>query len=375
MELPDDWIIFSPGDVDLSKSPLRSGIGRETYVLGAFNPGMARLPNGNILLMARIAEALSEPVKDGHIRSIRWEGGAYVLDHYNLDDVETDDPRKFILKRFRPNIVYALTSLSWLLPVELTPDGRNIVEVHYDKIVAPDRSSQEYGIEDARITRIGDKYYMTTCTVSSERHATTLFESDNGLDFRFRGIILDHQNKDMLIFNGKVGDEYFALTRPLGSLYFVTGKSSPWLPGPSISLATSPDLLYWKPFDQAFIRARKGSGFGNRIGGGTPPVLTEKGWLMLYHGVEDKGHVGIYRTYWAMLDKSEPWKIIRHEDSTPLLEAMDNLTANMKDKIYLEDVVFTTGILDFNDHFIVASGELDLACRLSLVPKKIFGLK
>ena len=146
------------------------------------------------------------------------------------------------------------------------------------------------------------------------------------------------------------------------------------MPGPSINLATSPDLLHWKPSDTAFIRPRKGSGFGNRIGGGTPPVLTEKGWLMLYHGVEDKGKVGIYRTYWAMLDKSEPWKIIRHEDSTPLLEAMDSLTTNMKDKIYLEDVVFTTGIIDFNDHFIVASGELDLACRLSLVPRRIFGL-
>jgi len=29
-----------------------------TYVLGAFNPGFARLPNGNLLLMVRVAEAL-----------------------------------------------------------------------------------------------------------------------------------------------------------------------------------------------------------------------------------------------------------------------------------------------------------------------------
>ncbi|MCK9401257.1 MAG: hypothetical protein M0Q51_14860 [Bacteroidales bacterium] len=374
MEHIDDWIIFSPDDVDLDKSPLRISLGKETYVLGAFNPGMARLPNGNLLLMVRVSEALSEPIKDGHIQTIRWEDDRYVIDRYALDEVETDDPRKFMLKRFKPNIVYALTSLSWLLPVELSPDGRSILEIHYDKAVAPDCSSQEYGIEDARISQIGDKYYMTTCTVSSERHATTLFESNDGLNYRFRGIILDHQNKDMLIFNEKVGNEYYALTRPLGSLYFVTGKSSEWIPGPSINLATSPDLMHWKPFDKSFIRPRTGSGFGNRIGGGTPPILTEKGWLMLYHGVENKGKVGIYRTYWAMLDKSEPWRILEYDDTMPVLEAMDSLTESMKDKIYLKDVVFTTGITDLNDHFIVASGELDLACRISRIPKKIFGL-
>jgi beta-1,2-mannobiose phosphorylase / 1,2-beta-oligomannan phosphorylase len=374
MEQIANWLIFSPADVDLGQSPLRAGLGRETYVMGAFNPGMARLRNGNILLMVRVAEALTEPVKNGYIRSIRWENGKYVLDAYPLEDVGTEDPRNFSLKRYSPNIIKALTSLSWLLPVEISPNGKSIVEIHYDKVIAPDRSSQQYGIEDARISKIGDKYYMTTCTVSSERHATTLFESDDGIGYRFKGIIIDHQNKDVLIFNEKVGGYYYALTRPLGSLYFVTGKGSDWMPGPSINLSVSPDLMHWKPFDEPFIRPRAGSRFSNRIGGGTPPILTEKGWLMLYHGVEDKGKVGIYRTYWAMLDKSEPWRIIGNNDNSPLLESMESLTENMKDSIYLKDVVFTTGIVEHEDHYIVASGELDLACRISTVPKKIFSL-
>jgi len=95
---------------------------------------------------------------------------------------------------------------------------------------------------------------------------------------------------------------------------------------------------------------------------------------MLYHGVEDKGKVGIYRTYRAMLDKEEPWRVIQNDDVNPLLEAMDSLTESLKDKIYLRDVVFTTGIAEHHDHFIIASGELDLACRISLIPKSIFGL-
>jgi predicted GH43/DUF377 family glycosyl hydrolase len=40
--------------------------------------------------------------------------------------------------------------------------------------------------------------------------------------------------------------------------------------------------------------------------------------------------------------------------------------------MYLRDVVFTTGIADAGDHYIVASGEADLACRITHIPKATF---
>ena len=40
--------------------------------------------------------------------------------------------------------------------------------------------------------------------------------------------------------------------------------------------------------------------------------------------------------------------------------------------MYLDDVVFSTGIADAGDHFIVASGEADLACRITHIPKDAF---
>src|SRR3546814_5828809 len=72
-----DLLIFTPADVDLSRSPLRGAFDAETYVLGAFNPGLTRLPNGNLLMMVRIAEGLRDPVSGAHARSIGWrdEGG------------------------------------------------------------------------------------------------------------------------------------------------------------------------------------------------------------------------------------------------------------------------------------------------------------
>ena len=50
-----DRLVLAPDDIDLGRSPLAGQLGAETYVLGAFNPALTRLPNGNLLMMVRIA--------------------------------------------------------------------------------------------------------------------------------------------------------------------------------------------------------------------------------------------------------------------------------------------------------------------------------
>lgn len=370
--MAQDYLIFHPDDVDLARSPLRNGIGEPTFVLGAFNPGLTRLPNGNLLLMVRVAEALREPVADGNVRAIRWTPQGYVLDPHPLADVAMDDPRQFELKG-RGQRLLGLTSLSWLLPVELTGDGREIVAVHYDKAIQPSASYMDYGVEDARISLVGGSWWMTVCGVSAERHCTAMYHSVNGLDYRLLGIVLDHQNKDMLLFEGKVAGRFMALTRPLGEVYFAYPADSLYLGGPAINLAQSPDGLHWKPLDAPGLRARRGTTSNQRIGGGSPPIRTPGGWLLLYHGVEKRGAVGVYRTFWALLDNDDPSKILRLEDDAPLLEADPALTAALSHQVYLPSpVVFTTGIADAGDHYIVASGEADLACRITHIPKERF---
>jgi predicted GH43/DUF377 family glycosyl hydrolase len=374
MAHPVDKLVLVPDDIDLSRSPLAGQVGAETYVLGAFNPGLTRLANGNLLMMVRVAEALKTPIADGHVHAIRWtdeDGPArYVPDAWPLEHADTADPRKFMLRGGGWKIM-ALTSLSWLLPVELDAEGLEVVAIHYDKAITPTHSFQCYGVEDARISKIGDRYLMTSCSVSPERHSTTLYESGNGLDWQFSAIVLDHQNKDMLIFEGLIGGQYWAQTRPLGDLYFAYPPGSKWRAGPSINLATSPDALHWKPHLDPGIRPHSTTVATARIGGGTPPVLTDEGWLTLWHGVEPKEIVGIYRTYWSLLDKDDPAKVIRTDD-LPLLEANAELTRPIEHQMYIRDVVFSTGIADGGDHYIVASGEADLACRITHVSKSRF---
>lgn len=367
-----DRLIFTPHDVDLTRSPLRRGVNVETYALGAFNPGLTRLGNGNLLMMVRVAEALREPIADGKIHAIRWTPDGYVLDGYALEGVNTKDPRKFMITPHHSKVM-ALTSLSWLLPVELSADGAHIVDIHYEKAVAPQASSQIYGVEDARISLIDGRYYMTTCSVSPERHSTTLYTSDNALDWRFEGIVLDHQNKDMVLFEGMIGGRFMALTRPLGDLYFAYPPESDYLPGPAIQLAQSPDALHWKPADAPGIRPRKGTTTTMRMGGGAPPIRTPRGWLALYHGVEVQGVVGVYRTFWALLDAHDPARILELHDEKAVIEASPALTAPLASLMYLDNVVFTTGIAAHEDKYIVASGEADLACRITVLPQSLFG--
>ncbi len=372
MHFETDLLVFTPADVDLARSPLRSTLRRDTYVLGAFNPGLTRLPNGNLLMMVRIAEALTKAVEGNHIHAIRWDRDhGYVADPWDLASVDVSDPRKFRLRGHQSKVM-ALTSLSWLLPVELTADGTKIVRIHYEKAIAPQADYQQYGVEDARISIVAGRYFMTTCSVSAERHSTTLHTSDDGLNWTLQGIILDHQNKDMVFFEGLVNGKYHALTRPLGDLYFAYPPGSEFEPGPSINLAQSPDGLHWKPVDTPMLRPRRGSTSVMKIGGGTPPVLTPDGWMLLYHGVQPGTLVGVYRTFWALLDAADPSRILHWDDSAPLLEARPELTEPIKDRMYLSDVVFSTGIADHGEHWIVASGEVDLACRITHVPKHVF---
>lgn len=366
-----DKLVLVPDDIDLSRSPLAGHFAAETYVLGAFNPGLTRLPNGNLLMMVRVAEALRTPIFDGHVHAMRWEAagerGRYILDAWALEHVDTADPRKFLLRGGGWRVM-ALTSLSWLLPVELSPDGLERVAIHYDRVVAPQGSWQCYGVEDARISRVAGRYLMTTCSVSPERHSTTLYVSNDGIEWRFEDILLDHQNKDMVIFEGLVDGTYWAQTRALGDHYFTYPPGSEWRAGPSIKFATSPDGLHWKPHLSPGIRPHSATVATARMGGGTPPILTDRGWLTLWHGVEPKEVVGIYRTYWSILDTNDPSRIIATQD-IPLLEPNADLTRPLERQMYVRDVVFTTGIADHGDLYIVASGEADLACRITHVPK------
>src|SRR3546814_10218052 len=71
-----------------------------------------------------------------------------------------------------------------------------------------------------------------------------------------------------------------------------------------------------------------------------------------------------------MLDLEGPSRVLRLGDDQPILEAKPALTQRVAHQMYLPTpVVFTTGIADAGEHYIIANGETDLACRMTYLPK------
>ena len=313
--------------------------------------------------MVRVAEALREPAWDGEVHCIRWRDGKYDTPGFPEETLDMSDPRVFGFRESGSTTI-GLTSLSWMLPVILSADGTNVEEVRYDLAIEPRDRAQAYGVEDPRISRIAEgEYYMTACAVSGDRLGTSLYKSSDALEWEHLGLVLDHQNKDMLLFEGKLPDGRFvALTRPQGDVFLAPTLDTGIRAGPAIHLAASPDALHWRPLAAPLLRPKMGGAI--KLGGGTPPILTERGWLMLYHAVHAGAEVGRYRTYWALLDADDPTQVL-HESAEPILTANPALTAGMEDQMYLTDVIFTTGIVSQGDGYLVASGECDLACRMT----------
>jgi len=95
----------------------------------------------------------------------------------------------------------------------------------------------------------------------------------------------------------KVNGLYARLDRPIGG-----GVGSVWI-------SYSPDLINWGRSEFVFApRARFWDCY--RIGASAPPILTDKGWLEIYHGVKMTSAGPIYRIGAIMLDKDNPAKVL-----------------------------------------------------------------
>ena len=346
-------------------------------MLGAFNPGLTRLPNGNLLLMVRVAEALREPISTA--KSTRSAGIAehgYGARRLAARARRHRRPAQVPCCTAHGWKIMALTSLSWLLPVELTPDGSSVVEIHYD------RRSRRKAATSATASRTrgsagsDGRWLMTTCSVSPERHSTTLYSSDNGLDWTFEGIVLDHQNKDMLIFEGLIGGKYWAQTRPLGDALFRLSAGQRMarrpLDQPRQHVPTRCTGSRISSPASARTRHRRDRADGRRHAA-DPDRDRRQARLadaVARRSSRRRSSASTAPTGRCSIRTSRA-KVIATSHA-PLLEANPELTAPLEDQMYLRDVVFTTGIADAGDHFIVARGEADLACRITHVPRSAF---
>jgi predicted GH43/DUF377 family glycosyl hydrolase len=180
-------------------------------------------------------------------------------------------------------------------------------------------------------------------------------------------------DRDLLLFPEKIGGKYMVLRRPLP---FVDSSHKTPMRG-TIQLSESDDLKTWtKP---EIIIEPEFPWESNRIGGSTPPIKTEDGWLILHHGVETlraETKTVVYRLGAIMLDLENPRKIVgRCPDYIMEPEAYYERFG-----AYIPNVVFPTAAIVKDELIHLYYGACDTAiglatCSLKDVVDLVMGRK
>jgi predicted GH43/DUF377 family glycosyl hydrolase len=329
--------ICRPGDLRASRDDLE--------IIGTFNPGAIAIGD-EVILLVRVAERLRER-RAGHTALPRWQSGAGLnVDWIANEEFDLLDAR--VVRRKRDGLV-RLTSVSHLRLLR-SCDGRSIDREGAARF-EPQSEFEEFGIEDPRITRIGDTYWFTYVAISRHGPATALASTKDFATFTRHGVIFPIENKDVVLFPETIDGEYVALHRPVGGTPFTQ---------PEIWLARSSDMVHWGRH-----RVLLGSDSGwdaGRVGAGAPPLRTPDGWLEFYHGSTrpaGDGSVGAYSAGALLLDLHEPHRIVRKSPKPILVPETD-----FEQSGFVPNVVFPTGVVDRGETLLVYYGAADTACAV-----------
>jgi len=246
---------------------------------------------------------------------------------------------------------------------------------------------ESQGLEDPRIVKIEGIYYLTY----------TAFDGINALGALATSTDLIHWQKRGIIVPQITYEEFQKLAEPLGTyqekydrfnLYqenhkdhdyklYLWDKNLVFFPRkidnkfcflhrikPDIQIVVSVDKLedlttefwqqYFLHFNEYIVLAPKYPHENSYIGSGCPPIETEKGWLIIYHGVHDTVHGYVYSACAALLDLADPKKEISRL-SYPLFfpEAPWEITGEVN------NVCFPTGAIVEQDTLYIYYGAAD----------------
>jgi predicted GH43/DUF377 family glycosyl hydrolase len=256
-------------------------------------------------------------------------------------------------------------------------------------VVTPEMLGFSFGsIQDPRIVKLEDTFYLNyALRPSSYGYAPTgvgkpieieyTFPGDYGKaeSFMTRSGIMKSKDlihweqvayttpfeindRDNILFPEKIKGRYALLRRPeeyIGETYG-TDKAAIWL-------TYSDDLIHW---DEPKILAKSRDDISweyKKIGGSTPPIKTEEGWLVIYHGVDEDN---VYRAGVMMLDLENPMKVIARPEAF-ILEPEEYYE---KFGLYIPNVVFPTGNVVKDGLLYIYYGCTDTAISLATVPLK-----
>jgi len=283
-----------------------------------FNPSMVPHPDQSGLKTGQKRFIISlRSVGEGHISSIEFRSG--IVDEKG--NLSIDETSPYALK----GRVYDKEKLNYKL--QLPKDS-----LLSERVLFPQTKSESMGMEDARLVLFeedGEQTYFGTYTAYNGKKITSqLFETKDFLNFQIHSLtgkaIID---KGMAIFPEKVNGKYAIISRQGGE---------------NISIMFSDDLFHWDSF-QLLMEPKYPFEF-SQIGNCGSPIKTEKGWVLLTHGV---GPMRDYTISAALLDLDDPTKLVSRLNR-PLIWAEGDEREG-----YVPNVVYSCGGMLHDELFFI----------------------
>jgi predicted GH43/DUF377 family glycosyl hydrolase len=258
------------------------------------------------------------------------------------DAIERSRPREGSITPFKETT----DNMLWLARSNYAIDFSPESELS-ERVIFPVTENESRGIEDARFVRFTYPdgrvaYYATYTAYNGFRVLPQLIQTT---DFRhFKVNTLNGrcvQNKGMALFPRKIGDDFVMASR---------------LDGENIYLLRSHNIHFWN--ESKLVHRPKYPWEFIQVGNCGSPIETEKGWVLLTHGV------GPMRQYWIgalLLDLQDPSRVIGELAEPILMPNQDERDG------YVPNVVYSCGAMRHEDHLVIPYGIADTHISVATV--------
>jgi beta-1,2-mannobiose phosphorylase / 1,2-beta-oligomannan phosphorylase len=303
-------------------------------VISLLNPGVFTF-KGKICLLVRVAEGMGEKEGIIYVPVLNATGNTEMIEvPLNDPDLIATDARVIKYK----GLDYLTTSSH--LRLLWSDDGRHFKEIDEYPGLSGQGNLERFGIEDCRVARIEDTYYLTYTAVSDSGVGVGLRTTMDWKVFEQKGMILPPHNKDCAIFEEKINGLFYALHRP----------SSVEIGGNYIWIAESPDGVHWGNH-HCLLKTRPGMWDSSRVGAGAAPVKTAEGWLEVYHGANERHQ---YCLGAFLMDLKNPSKVLART-AGPIMVPAETYELSG----FFGHVVFTNGHIVNGDVLTIYYGAAD----------------
>lgn len=194
-----------------------------------------------------------------------------------------------------------------------------------------------------------ERWYIAYTGYSSSGPAIGLAQTDDLVTAKRICLFPSPSDKDGTLFPMRFDDRWLLLHRPESS-----GHQHVWS-------AYSTDLIHWGEPHCVLTETAGPAWDAVKVGAGPPPILTDAGWLLIFHGVKQYGTDLVYRAGVALLDRDSPHKVVARSDRWVFqAEAPYEVSG------FVPNVVFPTGALLRGDELWMYYGAADTCVCLAI---------